>query len=379
MAAVIATCVVIVFLSGTGTAPSPQSATTVPSTTVPWVDRTTPNELDLRTSAIEERVAALQPWLEENRGLRAPHPPAVVLLDQAGRAQWESNRRSRLSVDWPDYDLVYPFFGLALGPDEWWQSETYATGTIVVEAEFVPEVVLSELLIRRMTTELTNWSYSHTQAGEVLLFQKLIGDEFDALRTLVVGDAAFMASGYRYYLATGREWAPAAGGCLPPRTRAFRGWWAAGEDYVCRLYEEGGWARVNAAYEDPPSSTAEILAIDCEVADTPMTPMPRWPVLFHAQRGPLWFSQVVGGISGIGGWCADHQRVVGSGNDRIMVMEIWLGSPDDAAIVERETLDRFAAVEDEFDSLVVRDGSWVGLASTRSNLDLCAELSGWCP
>jgi hypothetical protein len=211
----------------------------------------------------------------------------------------------------------------------------------------------------------------------------MIGDEFDALRTLVIGDGMFTGAGYNFYLSTGREWVPAEGGCLPPRTRAFRSWWSAGEDYVCRLYEEGGWARVNQAYEDPPESTAEILGIACDAGDTPMTPMPDWPVLFEASRGPLWFSimlgQLGGDISGISGWCADYQRVVGTALSRIMVMEIWLGSPDDALIVERETLEFFAATDEELESLVVRDGAWVGIASTYSLLNLCAELPAWCP
>jgi hypothetical protein len=61
-----------------------------------------------------------------------------------------------------------------------------------------------------------------------------------------------------------------------------------------------------------------------------------------------------------------------------MVMEIWLGTEVDARIVEEETLEFFAAAED-IESLVVRDGSWVGIASTLSTLDLCSQLPGWCP
>jgi hypothetical protein len=87
---------------------------------------------------------------------------------------------------------------------------------------------------------------------------------------------------------------------------------------------------------------------------------------------------VGGDISRIGGWCADHQRVVGTALSRIMVMEIWLGTEVDARIVEEETLEFFAAAED-IESLVVRDGSWVGIASTLSTLDLCSQLPGWCP
>jgi hypothetical protein len=379
---VVAVCVVIVFLSGTGTAPTPVAATTVPiSTTFPWVDRTTPGADDLEPSVLEQRVAALQPWLEETRGLRAPYPPAVRLLDADGRDAWEAARRDAAVIEWPDYELVYPFFG-RLGPDEWWPVWTYASGTIVVEAELT-ELAPSQTLVERMVPELTNWGYSHTQAMAVLLYRGMIGDEFDALRTLVIGDGMFTGAGYNFYLSTGREWVPAEGGCLPPRTRAFRSWWSAGEDYVCRLYEEGGWARVNQAYEDPPESTAEILGIACDVLDAPMTPMPDWPVLFEAPRGPLWFSMMVGGdvggdISRIGGWCADHQRVVGTALSRIMVMEIWLGTEVDARIVEEETLEFFAAAED-IESLVVRDGSWVGIASTLSTLDLCSQLPGWCP
>ena len=48
----------------------------------------------------------------------------------------------------------------------------------------------------------------------------------------------------------------------------------AGLRYVCDRYEDGGWAAVDRAYEDPPASTAELLdpdAADAEPAEPPAT------------------------------------------------------------------------------------------------------------
>jgi hypothetical protein len=71
--------------------------------------------------------------------------------------------------------------------------------------------------------------------------------------------------------------------------------------------------------------------------------------------------------------------VVGTDSARILIMDIWLGTPDDAEIIETETIDHFLTMEDpDLDALVVRDGTWVGIAVTRSDVDLCAELPGWC-
>ncbi|MEX0827123.1 MAG: hypothetical protein WD184_10290 [Acidimicrobiia bacterium] len=379
--AVVAVCVVIVFLSGTGTAPSPQTATTVPaSTTLPWVDRTTPTDDDLEPSLLEERVASIQSWLVENRGLPFLRPLDIKVFDEHGRDALAQELQDGKDYEWPSYGLVAPLFGVDWGPDDFWG--LWAISDSVVIPIEGADTITSENLIQSMLPSLTDQHYHHRERMDALMRSGLIGDELDALRTLAAGDAVFTASGFGWELATGSEWIPAAGGCLSPRTLGFNSNWGAGNSYVCNLYVEGGWDRVNQAYSDPPRSTAEILGIECAVEDTTLTPID-WPVRFEASRGPIWLNimlnQLGGDISGISGWCADHQRVLGDGGLQFMVMEIWLGSPDDAAIVERETREFFAAADDEVESLVVRDGSWVGIASTLSTLNLCSQLPAWCP
>ncbi|MEX1208297.1 MAG: hypothetical protein WEE36_06770 [Acidimicrobiia bacterium] len=384
--AVVAVCVVIVFLAGTGTAPPPQSATTVPRTTVPWVDRTTPTDDGLEPSFLEGRVASLQSWLVENRGLPFLRPLDVKVFDEHGRDALAQELQDGKDYEWPSYGLVAPLFGVEWGPDDWWG--LWALSDSVVIPIEVGDTITSENLVQSMLPSLTDQHYRHRERMDALIRSGLIGDELDALRTLVVGDASFTASGLAWELATGSEWIPAAGGCLSPRTLGFNSNWGAGNSYVCGLYVEGGWDRVNEAYADPPQSTAEILGIQCAVEDTPLTPID-WPVRFEASRGPIWLNimlnQLGGDISGISGWCADHQRVLGDGGLQFLVMEIWLGSSDDAVIVERETREFFAAARQlvrgsrGVESLVVRDGSWVGIASTISTIDLCSQLPGWCP
>lgn len=381
--AVVAVCVVIVFLAGTGTAPPPQSATTVPRTTLPWVDRTTPIDADLEPSRLAERVASLQAWLVENRGLPFLRPLDVKILHEPGREALVQELRDGKDYEWPSYSLVPPLFGVEGGPDDWW-GVTTLTDAVVVPME-IADLIFSEVLINAIVPTLTDQHYHHLERMDSLFRSGLVGDEVDALRTLVWGDATFTSSGFGRTMATGEDWVPGGGGCLSPRILGFRSYWWAGSSYVCRLYAEGGWDRVNQAYADPPQSTAEILGIECSVENTPLTPID-WPVRFEASRGPLWFNLMVGGdMSRVTGWCADYQRVFGDGSLQFLVMEIWLGSPEDAVIVERETREHFAAVREAFragrgvESLVVRDGSWVGIASTLSTLDLCSQLPGWCP
>lgn len=379
--AVIAVCVVIVFLFGTGTEPSPEAATTVPmSTTLPWVDRTTPSDIDPDTSALEQRVAALLPWVEENRGLPFLRPLDIKVFDEHGRDALAQEIRDSKDYEWPAYELVTPFFGVEFGPDDWWGLSTL-TESLVIPIEFV-EFLDSTTLVALLVPSLTNQHHHHLERMDALLRSGSVGDELDALRTLVSGDAGFIWSGFGFAMATGEDWIPAFGGCLAT--------WQAGESYVCNLYEEGGWDRVNQEYTDPPRSTAEILGIECTVEHMPLTPVD-WPVRFEGSRGPLWLSnmlsQLGGDIGGIKGWCADYQRVFGDGTLQFLVMEIWLGSPEDALIVETATREHFAAVDESFSatpprikSLIVRDGSWVGIASTvLSDSDLCVELPSWCP
>jgi hypothetical protein len=381
--AVIVASLSISVLFWPNSAPEEAAATTTTllvNSSVPWVDRTTPVNDEFEPSEWERRVAVLEEWVVENRGLQFISPPRLEFQDQD--SVLELSESIYAAIDLSSYDLATPLFGPqdASSGIDW--SVLYLHAPLVIQTELT-EIVTSEYLIPRLVAELTEQHHGYREDLVRLLESGLVGDQYEALATLVIGDAFFVGSGYGFYLATGIDWEPDSG-CMQAFLVLFRSAFDAGTAYVCSLYAEGGWEAVDAAYADPPESTAEILGIACEPpADAAMTPLPRWPVLFYAQRGPIWFNATLGptlgDISSISGWCADHQRVVGTDSARILIMDIWLGTPDDAEIIETETIDHFLTMEDpDLDALVVRDGTWVGIAVTRSDVDLCAELPGWC-
>ena len=60
---------------------------------------------------------------------------------------------------------------------------------------------------------------------------------------------------------------------LPPYLRSELLFpYAAGQEFVCGLYEEGGWDAIDAAYERPPASTAQILFPERYGEDEPLDP-----------------------------------------------------------------------------------------------------------
>ncbi|MDQ4006428.1 MAG: hypothetical protein M3135_09070 [Actinomycetota bacterium] len=81
-----------------------------------------------------------------------------------------------------------------------------------------------------------------------------------------------------------------------------------GLEFVCRLFADGGWAAVNRAYEQPPTTTAQILFPDRYPAGEaavdprdPRSPGKGWRELAHLQLGAanlLWLFEAPGGQQG---------------------------------------------------------------------------------
>ncbi len=95
------------------------------------------------------------------------------------------------------------------------------------------------------------------------------GDEVLSLRSLIEGDATLAEARYLYLALTTGERTEVIGdssgalaglGSVPhfvERSLSFP--YVEGAAFACELYLEGGWDAVNAAYEDPPRTTAEVL------------------------------------------------------------------------------------------------------------------------
>jgi hypothetical protein len=81
-----------------------------------------------------------------------------------------------------------------------------------------------------------------------------------------------------------------------------------GLEFVCHLYLEGGWEAVNRAYEQPPTTTAQILFPERYAAGEaavdprdPSSPGKGWREIAHLELGAanlLWLFEAPGGVEG---------------------------------------------------------------------------------
>lgn len=91
-------------------------------------------------------------------------------------------------------------------------------------------------------------------------------DAATAARALVEGDAQLTTEAYAARALSFQDRVAAAGAPVPglpdaPHylTRSLLFPYVEGAAFVCGLYQSGGWAAVDAAYEDPPATTAQVL------------------------------------------------------------------------------------------------------------------------
>ena len=379
----------MLFWPNSGPEQAAGTTTTHPlNSSVPWVDRTTPvdEELEAGYVLLATRVADMQEWLEEVRGLEFRESLDLVLLDDADFEAWD--RRLQDSKDyWPEYDAVPPLLGIGepvVSPDEFWSYSYWFEGTILIPKPWVAEEIdYGALLIHDLAGALLD---DHFRVGErlnELLRSGVAGDKYDVARLLAEGEGRFLTEGFGWFMAAG-DWDPASLPCIRedfnPSPVSSLGRW-----YVCRLFASGGWPAVDDAHRNPPQSTAEILGIACdpgEVIPTRLTAS--WThEVFAAERGALWFHVLTtlrtAGPNAPNSWCFDHQRVVERADGaRMFVMDIWVATSADAEQVADAANSVFRNAENDVEHLVARDGTWVGVASTLDGVDLCAELPGWC-
>jgi hypothetical protein len=143
-----------------------------------------------------------------------------------------------------------------------------------------------------------------------------------------------------------------------------------GQEFVCDLYAEGGWEAVDAAYEEPPASTAQVLFPERYHEDEePVDPRDPfelgkdWSRAAHLQLGAanlLWLFTAPGGDRG----AALDDPLGSAGTWAGGELVLWTRGPDSAvgvALAERPDEERLcAAITDwydrSFDDDTRRDG-----------------------
>jgi hypothetical protein len=151
-------------------------------------------------------------------------------------------------------------------------------------------------------------------------------DERLARRALVEGDASkvgfhygalFFSSfaSFSEYLER-RIDAVNAGDKTPPHLRTtFQFPYIYGSLFVEKLWQAGGWARVNAAWDDPPRSTEQVLHPEKYFAHDEPKPVPAelpmpdgWKRIYSTTLGELGARELVGREAAMG-WGGDHAEV----------------------------------------------------------------------
>jgi hypothetical protein len=114
-----------------------------------------------------------------------------------------------------------------------------------------------------------------------------------------------------------------------------------GSLFVEKLWQAGGWARVNAAWDDPPRSTEQILHPEKYLAtprDEPRAvatelPAPEgWKRIYSMTLGELGTRELVGREAALG-WGGDHAEVWEDGKGRLAMA--WATVWDDEAAATR--------------------------------------------
>ncbi|GIU91843.1 MAG: hypothetical protein KatS3mg011_0749 [Acidimicrobiia bacterium] len=154
----------------------------------------------------------------------------------------------------------------------------------------------------------------------------------------------------------------------------------AGTRWVQGLYESGGFAAVDAAYDDPPISTEQVMHPDrwpdhlpAEV-DHPRLDVPGYELIYDSVWGELGFSLMFGQVLGdrseaVDGWGGDRYQVWFDGRNVALALTFRGDRPEDAQELYAGLAEFIAAAMPQAD-VTVDDGSitqvgddfvWVGM------------------
>jgi hypothetical protein len=160
-------------------------------------------------------------------------------------------------------------------------------------------------------------------------------DERNALSALVEGEAGLIGS--QYLLEHGvRPRGSSPESSLEPLEALWLFPYIYGESFVRHVYERGGWSMVNALYDDPPRSTAQILHPEKHfegwrpiMVDPPPHPGGEWRLILQDVMGEFFIRQVLRAhLDGLSanrsaeGWRGDVLQLYEQGNSYMLRWKI---------------------------------------------------------
>jgi len=176
-------------------------------------------------------------------------------------------------------------------------------------------------------------------------------DEQNALSALIEGEAGLIGS--QYLLEHGvKPRSPSPESILEPLEALWLFPYIYGEPFVRYVYERGGWSMVNALYDDPPRSTAQILHPEKHlegwrpiIVDPPPHPGGEWRLILQDVMGEFFIRQVLRAyLDGLSanrsaeGWRGDVLQLYERGNSYMLRWKIvWEDEKEAAEFLEAFT------------------------------------------
>jgi hypothetical protein len=379
VAVVLAACTPTSAPPSTATDPTPVSTLAAPATSAPSSIPSTQVKADPELLADLE---GLQQVAEEVRGLEFLRPPSVAVVTQAELAE---RVRGLIDEDLPFDEVVVDealleLLGL-LDPDTDLRAlylDLYSeqvtgfydgdTEEMVVSA---PQGELSQLtkvtLVHELVHALTDQHFDFHDLF-VRLDEEERFDEASAFQGLIEGDATFFQTVYLQERLGRSEQLEVALEALqqdtlvfdeaPPFLRDLLLYpYDGGNNFVSELFEAGGVAAVDRAYQEPPTTTEQILHPEAylqgeegEAMTLPDTSLPGYQVNEESVWGELGFRVMLADVLGVGealpastGWGGDLYRLLWDSEQVAWALRFVGDTEQDA----RELYDALAAYVEE--------------------------------
>ncbi len=280
----------------TTTAAPETTTTTVPETTTTTVPETTTTTVDLAASEAEMRVQIAEMISEVERITQkefAYEPSVIIGTPEEMRARLVELYEEEVTEE----DLkIEESFLVSLGaitPDRDWVGEALENQAGGVVGFYDPDT--EELWVTNRGTRFGPYALSvvvhelqhalQDQLWDLSEFDYLYDEgrweEYEALTMLIEGEARYVEDQYlntfdeQQRLAYNNEAGSFGGGRPQPALVQFvtLAYYKDGRGFVEDLYEEGGWDAVDAAWENPPTSTEQAKHTDRYYSDEQPIPV----------------------------------------------------------------------------------------------------------
>ncbi len=347
----------------TTTTTTTPATTTTTTTTTPETTTTTTVDLAAAESVMRAQIAEMILEVQRITGKTFDHEPAVIIgtptemRDRLEELIWEDLTEEDLRIeksllvalgvieptrDWVA-EAVESSAGGVVGfydPDT---EELWVTNLGKKFGPYALSVVIHELhhALQDQTWDLSTWD---------VLWDEGRWEEYEAMTMLIEGEARFVEDAYintfteRDRLAYNSEAGSFGGGAPQPALLQFvqLAYYKDGRGFVGDLHEAGGWAAVDAVWQDPPTTTEQAKHTDRYldreapiVVDLPSLTLQGFEVVEESSWGEndfigMFAVEEVGatGVFAATNWGGDEYQVLWNGETAIFVLEV-VG--DDAA------------------------------------------------